>query len=514
MAMYSFPFVSQNGDRKVLASQERARMRGLITNGVWGTHDINIKSDYGPFQVYQNSGMTVNINVGRAHINGVFCNNDEVIVKDIQPASPTLNRIDAVVLRLDETNREITVEIVSGTHAANAIPPAITRTATVYEIILAYINVNKGITSITQNMITDTRLDTSVCGIVTQMVQSVDTSALYAQIQSDLTELKSQQQADFFDWLDDLQDVLDDNTAGNLYNLITATQEQAKTIPIYNANATYDDETNTINLELINAPNTLPANYTVNFTAPTNAKTGAKISIANIEHIVNLYGNGQVLADDDFIVGQPVLVNINSSGAFLVTVNNFKNLGNTMSPDNLKNNGKYAIINRTEMPTVDTYVIDVTRCAETMIKQEATLYSNDSRRGVKFERFWNGATWSTWTCCAGKYILWSGSSYTPFTITVPLLKYFNGLYIRISGGSSVLIKRAISENSTYDATWWTGITGGSTSNGDMYVYPVSARANYATNTVDIEGRLYNLKNNAHSAIQITDIYGCSAGGNF
>lgn len=55
--------------------------------------------------------------------------------------------------------------------------------------------------------------------------------------------------------------------------------EKVNSIPIYNANENYINGTYEIVLE--NAPSTLPNNYLVNFTAPTDVKKGDKVAVIN-----------------------------------------------------------------------------------------------------------------------------------------------------------------------------------------------------------------------------------------
>ena len=108
--------------------------------------------------------------------------NDATTVLTLDPSDVQLNRVDAIVLRLDTNAREISLVVKKGT-AVNGTPtmPAITRTATVYELYLAAVLINKGTTQPTS--ITDLR-PSSYCGWVTGLVQQVDTSDLFTQWQT------------------------------------------------------------------------------------------------------------------------------------------------------------------------------------------------------------------------------------------------------------------------------------------------------------------------------------------
>ena len=177
--------------------------------------------------------MQIIIPSGRAWINGYHYRNDGNLALAIDNADGVLNRKDTVVLRWDINARSITAQVLKGTPASTATAPTITRSAEQFDLKLAEISIPAGTTAITQALITDTRLDNSVCGIVTGVVQQVDTTKLYQQIQSDLANFKSgsesdfstwstQQKASFNTWLSGLKDALNGDTAGNLLNLINA----------------------------------------------------------------------------------------------------------------------------------------------------------------------------------------------------------------------------------------------------------------------------------------------------
>jgi hypothetical protein len=85
----------------------------------------------------------------------------------ITVADGSLGRIDTVILRLDLNARTITAQIITGTPAVSPSAPALVRTSEQYDLMLAKISVLAGTTAITSALITDTRLDSSVCGITT-----------------------------------------------------------------------------------------------------------------------------------------------------------------------------------------------------------------------------------------------------------------------------------------------------------------------------------------------------------
>ena len=110
----------------------------------------------------------------------------------VDAADGTLNRIDRVIVEWKTTDYADLpeIKILKGTPASTAAAPALTNTTTARQISLAKISVAAGTTSITPSMITDERLDTSVCGLVTESV-TADTSVINAQFSELLAQLRA-----------------------------------------------------------------------------------------------------------------------------------------------------------------------------------------------------------------------------------------------------------------------------------------------------------------------------------
>jgi len=239
-------FNSINGDRKYDASRFAEYFASFIGNGVFPNPSNNL-------QVLSNDDMTVTVKAGKAWINGYILINDDDYILTLDPADGVLNRIDRIVARYDTVDREIRLEVKKGTFASQPVAPTLQRDADAYELALADIYVAKGAVSITQANITDLRLNTELCGIVHGTVEQVDTTTLFNQYLTWLQEKKNQYDQDmlawttqkksefeswaeaqeqgfeawraqeeqsFYGWLEHLQDILDENVAGNLLNLI------------------------------------------------------------------------------------------------------------------------------------------------------------------------------------------------------------------------------------------------------------------------------------------------------
>ncbi|WP_292485588.1 hypothetical protein [Methanohalobium sp.] len=129
-----------------------------------GTGYVRGKSN--ELEVFETSptGLAINIDTGCAWVQGRFFEiYSEPETRDI-PEPSDQDRIDRVVVRLDEPNRIMELDIIQGTPASDPSPPSLTRTTDIYEISLAQIYVTVGTTSISNSDITDERQDSAVCG--------------------------------------------------------------------------------------------------------------------------------------------------------------------------------------------------------------------------------------------------------------------------------------------------------------------------------------------------------------
>ena len=189
--MQSYPFTSQvtyddEGlplyDRAVDSAFLRKVFAAYFSDGIF----------YNPtnaLQVVAGTGMQVQVNPGICHIRGAM---------GIEPNLRTLSltaagsqpRIDTVVARLDlsQAVRSIELYVKTGTPAASPSAPSLTRDSTIWELGLANVSVGANVGTISQSNITDTRLDTSRCGMVAQTIGSLDTGPFFAQLQQALAE--------------------------------------------------------------------------------------------------------------------------------------------------------------------------------------------------------------------------------------------------------------------------------------------------------------------------------------
>lgn len=218
---YGF-FNSISGDRKYNADQMSNYFEGLVSNGVY--------NGVGNSMVVQAStGMGITVGSGRAIIGNKWVKNDSAYNLTITGSHPTLNRYSAVVIKLDKANRLIELTTIDGTPASTPTEPVISDTQTTMYLVLAYVYVAAGATSISQVNITDTRTDSSVCGWVTGLIEQVDTSTLYLQWQEG-----------FDQWFSDLTQQLNvDTYIQEYYKRVVLGSGQPTAIPLDMTGYTY-----------------------------------------------------------------------------------------------------------------------------------------------------------------------------------------------------------------------------------------------------------------------------------
>ncbi len=231
--MEKFSFFNDVNDDRVYYAEDWARhLKKYFTNGIFN-NELNVVA---------NNDMTITIKEGDANIEGYRYTNTGDLVKTIDNADGTLNRIDNVVLRLDLTNRLISAQIIKGTFADKPVAPELIRTSTIYDLRIAKISIPAGTTTITQDLITDTRFITSDCGNVISTVQTPDTENLFIQMQTLFEKQINELNNNFEIWFDSIKNQLDSDAAGNLQNQINNLNSNKVD------NAKYDIDSNNLQL--------------------------------------------------------------------------------------------------------------------------------------------------------------------------------------------------------------------------------------------------------------------------
>ena len=219
---YAYPIDSKvvsnpNGtidyDRASSSAQLRGLIKSMITNGVNMTESTNL-------QVIANgTNNTLTVKAGYVIIEGAIKHFENDVTVTLPTADMNNSRIDTVVARLNlnESVRDIVIDVVSGTASATPTEPTLTRTTNVYEVGLANILVGVGATVISQSEVTDTRLLNSRCGLATS-IGKIDTETLFTQLTTD-----------FNAWFDNIKGQLSEDAAGNLQLQINAINDELDT---------------------------------------------------------------------------------------------------------------------------------------------------------------------------------------------------------------------------------------------------------------------------------------------
>ena len=182
----SFP----NNQDTYIGAEEVMRWHHGRTSGVFaGDDNIAVSALSTP-------GMAVEVSDGigwlsNAGKNGIvwWVDNESIegskLQLSIDPADGVLNRIDRIVVEWKTTNYVDypEVKVLKGKTGSSAVAPALTNNSTIRQISLARVSVPAGITAVTDAMITDERMDTTVCGLVTETT-GLDTSTMHAQFEA------------------------------------------------------------------------------------------------------------------------------------------------------------------------------------------------------------------------------------------------------------------------------------------------------------------------------------------
>ena len=172
-------FNSVNKDRMYQAADMIRPYQHLVSNGVYATPQ-GTASDY--LQVYEHTGMSVIVKPGYGLFMDNWFENDSNHVLTLDDSEVLLNRIDAIVVRIDKSEavRKGDIIIKKGTPASEPVAPRLENTEEIKEYRLANITIKPQVREIFQADIRDYR-GSSECPWVTSLVQQVDTSTLYEQ---------------------------------------------------------------------------------------------------------------------------------------------------------------------------------------------------------------------------------------------------------------------------------------------------------------------------------------------
>ena len=277
-------------DRAISSAPYRKLIKSLFSDGVLPNPSTNL-------QVSAGTGMKVNLYAGFAICNGCQKLQESNTTLDIATASAVNDRIDTVVLRLNDNDdvRECEFYVLTGTPAVAPVRPALTQTDSIWEIGLADVLVKANSTQISNANITDTRYETARCGVISS-ISEFDTTTLYQQIQSDLQEFREVNQANFIAWVESLKSKLDEDVAANLQLQIDEINENHQ-------------------LKTYLSPKLMDSTKDWSNFALKDLKAGRKLvaTLAAAEDISNAYANGVIPVA---VAGTLTGINANNTGYY------------------------------------------------------------------------------------------------------------------------------------------------------------------------------------------------------
>lgn len=165
-------------------------------------------------------GLTLTVKAGRANINGAFYwqKDDETVTLEKNTATKSYN----IILRLNDNDDYRNISLV-----VSDINNVITRNDSIYDLVLATVTVEGNASEIKGTNITDTRLDSSRCGVVTGAIKQIDTTQFLNQFAQAIVETKKENakviqenQKLWDDWFAGVKDVLGEGEGGKLLLMI------------------------------------------------------------------------------------------------------------------------------------------------------------------------------------------------------------------------------------------------------------------------------------------------------
>lgn len=253
MAVRSGFFNSVNKDRTYYANEFSAMLDGVINDGVFSSIGT-------AFSVTAAGGNTVNVGIGRAWFNSAWLFNDSILPITLDNPEVLQNRIDAIVIEINYTEevRNGSIKVVKGAPSSTPSNPTLTKNEFVNQYPLVYIYRKAGATAVSQSDITN-MIGTSSCPYITGILQVQNIDNIVAQWEaqwnewkeqwlywegdwdtwyanekenasSDMTNWMLETEANFEAWFNELQAILDGDTATSLAAEITELQGRFSTL--------------------------------------------------------------------------------------------------------------------------------------------------------------------------------------------------------------------------------------------------------------------------------------------
>ena len=266
-------------DREYSADDFTAYLASIVGDGVFPNPSTNL-------QVIASENLTVIVKIGEAWIKGRKMRNTTDLSLTLDAADVLYNRIDRIIFGYVVADRDFFIEVKKGTPALSPVAPTLVRTSSRMEFALADILVAAQTTSITQEDITDVRADSSLCGWVAGLVQTVDTETLFLQWQTAYNAQYAEFLAQTRDFMQTLTEELRVNTYLTKYHkIVNLTQGDSKIIPLNMSGYNYE-ATDIIEVYINGLMGTPGVDYTIQNSA-TPATVTLDISLSSLTE--NIY---------------------------------------------------------------------------------------------------------------------------------------------------------------------------------------------------------------------------------
>jgi hypothetical protein len=144
------------------------------------------------FQVIgDSSGMQVKVNSGQCWMRGHYGRSSSQKIVTIAASNPSNPRRDAVILRVDFTDNQIELDVLTGTPAGSPTLPAVTQNTSLWETYLADVTVPAAAVTITSGNVADKRVYTTAQAKYSRSTGQSIVSSIQTDIQYTVVEQQS-----------------------------------------------------------------------------------------------------------------------------------------------------------------------------------------------------------------------------------------------------------------------------------------------------------------------------------
>lgn len=310
---YGF-YNSLNGDRKYNSMQISSIFDGIIKDGIFASIGTCMV-------VTATTGNVVNVGIGRAWFNHTWSMNDAIMPITADLAEVLLDRIDAVILEVNNTEsvRANSIKILKGTPSSSPVNPTLTNNEVLHQYPLAYIRRPAGSTAIVGSNITN-MVGTTVTPFVTGILSVVTLDQILGQWRAELDEFVASEETDFttwynhmiatlqqksdnldtwtaneesafIAWFNSIKGKLSTDAAGNLQNQLTKEQiERFLTVGLTDGNKTFSED-GTVITTVDSTGRTLIKTFTNSFLTSTSIlKSAQNAEIARLVKVFSADG--------------------------------------------------------------------------------------------------------------------------------------------------------------------------------------------------------------------------------